>query len=377
MADIERILIVGGGIAGLTLAAALHRQGFTAEIVERSPAWPALGAGILLHGNGLRTLRAVGAAEAVERAGAVVRRWSWCDVRGEPLCATALDALWAEVGPCIGIARARLHAALVGVVATAGIPSRLGVTLTALEQDDRRVSARFSDGSGGDYDLVVGADGISSTVRRLLLGDASPAYCGLMVWRSLLPMRPSGLTEMQIQLGDGCLFGLMPLGSNHTTGFGLVGGPRIHDPLQGRLERLRRRFAAFGGPVPRYLATLECDAQIHCAPIELVDLATWHRGRVVLIGDAAHAGPPTMAQGGCMAMEDASVLAEVLRMADTMESALATFERRRRPRTAWVQQQSRAVVESLLLPPIVRDATLRKWGERLMQERFRPLLAAP
>src|ERR1700674_3660107 len=112
MANVERILIVGGGIAGLTLATALHRQGFRAELVERSTAWHAIGAGILLHANGLRVLRALGMGEAVEQAGTVVRRWGFFDQQGEVLCDTDLEAMWGEVGPCIGITRPSLQQAL-------------------------------------------------------------------------------------------------------------------------------------------------------------------------------------------------------------------------------------------------------------------------
>jgi 2-polyprenyl-6-methoxyphenol hydroxylase-like FAD-dependent oxidoreductase len=112
MANVERILIVGGGIAGITLATALHRHGFGAELVERSTVWHAIGAGILLHANGMRVLRALGVGEAVEQAGAVVRRWGFFDQQGEVLCNTDLEELWGEVGPCIGIERPRLQQAL-------------------------------------------------------------------------------------------------------------------------------------------------------------------------------------------------------------------------------------------------------------------------
>jgi FAD-dependent urate hydroxylase len=375
MTHMKRILIVGGGLAGLTLATALHQQGFRAELVERSIVWHATGAGILLHANGVRMLRALGLGEAIKQAGAVVRHWGFFDQQGEVLCDTDLEELWGEVGTCIGIERPRLQQAL--LVGAAAVPCRLGTAVTSLTQGEQQVSVGFSDGSSGDYELVVGADGIYSTVRRLTMGSVPPGYTGLMIWRSLAPTRPRGVNNFTLLLGESCLFGLVPMGDGHTSGFGGVGGPRFDDPLQGRLARFRQRFADFGGPVPEYLASLSCDEQLHCGPIEWVKLDRWHRGRVVLIGDAAHAGPPTMAEGGCMAMEDACVLAEVLRCADTVESALDSYVTRRRPRADWVQQHSRAVVESLLLPPAKRNAAFRERGNQEMQYRYGPLIPAP
>lgn len=372
MAHLERILIVGGGIAGLTLAAALRRQGFPAELVERSPTWQAIGAGIMLHGNGMRILRRLGISDDVEQAGTRLLRWSFCDQQGEQLCEIDLPALWGEVGPTIGIARTELQQVL--RVAAADVPCRLGLALTSLIQDEQRVRVGFSDGSSGDYDLVVGADGLASTVRRLALEQTPVGYTGLMVWRSLALHEQA---SMQVLLGEGCVFGLVPVGEGLTYGFGIEGSPRFHAELSGRLERVRCRFAAFGGAVPAYLAALSRDEQLHCAPIEWVDLQQWHHGRVVLIGDAAHAGPPMMAQGGCMAMEDAWVLAEVLSQAESVESALDRYASRRRPRVDWVQQQSRAWAESYRLPPANRDAAVRERGEEVTQDRFRPLIPVP
>jgi 2-polyprenyl-6-methoxyphenol hydroxylase-like FAD-dependent oxidoreductase len=123
MADVERILIVGGGIAGLSLATALHRQGYTAELVERNTTWPAVGAGINLPANGVRVLRALGVGEAVDRIAAVLRRWGFFDQQGELLCETDLEELWRNVGPCLGITRVRLQEAL---LTGAAVPYRLG-----------------------------------------------------------------------------------------------------------------------------------------------------------------------------------------------------------------------------------------------------------
>ncbi len=248
MADIERILIVGGGIAGLTLARALHQRGFKPELAERSPTWDdiAIGAGIGVQPNGMRMLHALGIGAAVEKAGWVIRLWHFCDQQGEVLCETDLEALWGDVGSWVGIERTRLHQVLVQGVA--GVPQRLGLSVISLTQDDRRVSVEFSDGSAGEYDLVVGADGISSTVRALTLSTVAPADLGAMNWRGISPVRPRGLTDLRFALGDACFFGLCPVGEGRTYGFGYVMQPRVRDPLEGRLERLRARFAEFGDP---------------------------------------------------------------------------------------------------------------------------------
>ena len=198
-----------------------------------------------------------------------------------------------------------------------------------------------------------------------------------MAWRSVAPIRPRGLTSLQFLLGENCFFGLCPVGDGRTYGFGNITGPRAHEPVAGRLDRLRRRFAGFGGIVQDYLAALNCDEEIHCAPIDWVALEQWHRGRVVLIGDAAHASSPMMGQGGCMAMEDACVLAESLRRDATVAKAIESYVARRRPRVSWVHQESDAVAQSFRLPAATRNAALRQHGDQLFQRRFAPLVATP
>jgi len=375
VAEVDRILIAGGGIAGLCLAAALDRHGFAAELVERSPDWPAVGAGIALHANAGRVLRMLGLGDAVARAAAPLPRWAFLNQRGDLLCETDLDDLWGEVGPCLGITRVRLQEILAG--AAGGATHRLGVAVTALDAGPHRVSVGFSDGSSGDYGLVVGADGIYSTVRSLAISPVAPRYAGQMSWRSVIPARPAGVTHLMLVTGDGCFFGLVPVGDGGTYGFTGVDGERFADPLDGRLERLRRRFGDFGGPVPAYLAALEHDAQLHFGAIEWMELDRWHHGRVVLAGDAAHATPPHMGEGGALAMEDAVVLAGLLRSASTVEDALEAYEARRRPRAEWVQQQSRIAAQAWVLPAAQRDAVLRERGDQLLRDRYRPLIAAP
>jgi 2-polyprenyl-6-methoxyphenol hydroxylase-like FAD-dependent oxidoreductase len=170
---------------------------------------------------------------------------------------------------------------------------------------------------------------------------------------------------------------MVPLGAGRTYGFAYVVQPCLHDPLEGRLERLRNRFATFGGRVQEYLASLERDDQVICSAMEWMESEKWHSGRVILVGDAAHASSPMMGQGGCMAMEDACMLADELRAAVTVESALARYISRRKPRVKWVQQQSMALAEILTGPSAVRNAALRERGNDAMQARFRPLVPAP
>jgi 2-polyprenyl-6-methoxyphenol hydroxylase-like FAD-dependent oxidoreductase len=162
-----------------------------------------------------------------------------------------------------GIERLRLQEVLVAGVE--GVPCRLGISISSLTENADRVSVVFSDGSSGAYDLVVGADGISSTVRALALSPVRPTYTGGMAWRSVAPIRPRGLTTLQFHLGKGCFFGLCPVGDGRTYGFGNITGPRAQEPMVGRLDRLRRHFTGFSAIVQDYLAALSHDEEIPTA----------------------------------------------------------------------------------------------------------------
>lgn len=274
----------------------LHQQGLWVELIERNPVWNAVGVGIAVQPNGINILRSLGLGAAAEKAGAVIHYWDFCDQEGEVLCESDLDAVWGESNAFIGIERPKLHQILVS--GASAVPSRLDLSILSLNQDHDHVTVGFSDGSTGTYDLVVGADGIYSTVRKLALGEIRPVFAGHMGWRSVVPIRPQGLEKLQFHLGDGCFFGLCPVGEGRTYGFGhTFFEKRFHDAVEGRLERLRERFLGFASVVQEYLAALESDEQIHTSAIEWIEQYRWYVGRVVLIGDAAHASSPPHGSG--------------------------------------------------------------------------------
>jgi len=171
-----------------------------------------------------------------------------------------------------------------------------------------------------------------------------------------------------MHVDDVRIVGLVTMGDGHTYSFAISIEPQFHDPVEGRLERLRARFAGFGPRVQEYFAALERDDQIICSAMEWVPVGKVYSGRVVLVGDAAHASSPMLGQGGCMAMEDACVLAEELRSGATLEGALASFAKRRKPRVEWVQQESLAVTQFQALPIGSRTIALRESGDRATRD---------
>jgi FAD-dependent urate hydroxylase len=372
----ERILIVGGGIAGLTTAIALRRRGFGPELVEQAASWRTLGMGIVIQPNAMRLLRELDIASYLEQTGAAVRRFQFLNKSGEVLSEIDLTELWSGVGSGVAIERGELQKALLRSVDCARC--RLGVAVTSLSQREGSVSIGFSDGGTADYDLAIGADGIGSTVRALAIGATTPRYCGQAAWRALAPIRRKGADEIQFWLGDRSFFTTYPVSAERTYGCAYVAEPTSsHRPVDGRLARFRNCLATFGEPVQIFLNSLERDDQIHCSPIEALELPEWRKGRVLLIGDAAHASSPMMGQGGCMAVEDAAVLAKLLETSTTVDAALDAFSPRRRPRVDWVQAQSDALGRNLLAPAPMRDGIIRERGAQAFRDRYAPLLPVP
>jgi 2-polyprenyl-6-methoxyphenol hydroxylase-like FAD-dependent oxidoreductase len=372
----DRVLIVGAGVAGLSLAIALRRRGIPAAVIERGEPGPAAGAGLYLVGAATRALAALGVAEAAVRVGAVSRSQTFYTHRGRRLAEIDAEAFWAPCGPCIGIARAALHH-LLAEQAAAGLSIRYGTSVVALVQDAEAVSVECTDRSRAQYTLVVGADGIRSFLRRLVFGGPEPHFRGQVGWR-FLARRPPGIDGWSVFLGPDRAFLLLPVSADEVYCYAdrILPQP-LADPSPGRLERLRTAFQDFAEPVCEVLAALETPEQVHVAAIEDVVLDQWSRGRVLLIGDAAHATSPNMACGVAMAAEDALVLAELVGEGVPGAAVLARFQQRRAARVRWVRAQTDRRDRLRGLPVVVRNAFLRLRAERTYHANYRPLLDLP
>jgi FAD-dependent urate hydroxylase len=372
----RRVLIVGGGIAGLALAPMLARTGVAVEVVERAPVWEPAGTGVYLPGNAARALRALGLEARVALRAVEIARQRFYDHHGRLLCEVDVAELWAGVGPCLAVHRAELHALL--REAAAAVPIRIGLAVERLAQRDGAVSVDFSDGRSGTYDLVVGADGIHSAVRRLAFEPtAVPRPVGQIGWRFMAP-RPPEVTTWSVMLGRGTAFLTLPLADDRVYCYcDVVSRPGPDTPEQVGPERLGELFAEFADPAATLLEELDAAADIHVSMIEEVALDRWARERVVLIGDAAHATSPNMAQGAAMALEDALVLTDCLQRIPAIPDAIAAFEARRRPRTDWVRAQAHRRDHTRYLPPAIRDNVLRFLGRRILHSNYRPLLDQP
>ena len=362
------MLIVGAGIAGLALARALRARDITAGLVERVPEWETSGTGLYLPGNSVRALDELGIwAELAARANPI-RRQRLLDHRGRRLADIDVHGYWDGVGACVAIRRAALHAAL--RAGSVEVPVRLGLSVTALDDDGQAKRARFSDGSTGTYDLVVGADGVHSTIRGLAVGGPAARDVGQASWRFVA----EGFSEIEdwtVMLGRGRAFLTVALGEGSVYCYADV---NTNEAADARGAEWRELFVDFADPVPRLL---QHAGDAFFAPIQEVAPPAWTAHRVVLVGDAAHASSPNMAQGAAMALEDALVLADALATSEDIEHALTDYQRRRAPRITWVQEQTHRRDRTRNLPPIVRNMTLRLVGERIYHSNYRPLREQP
>ena len=305
-----KVLIVGAGIGGLTAAIALARRGVEAHVIERAPTFAPAGAGITLQPNATAVLDALGIA--FDPADVLpMGTGSMVDARGRTLIGGAA-ARADDPFPAFNIRRSDLHKALLAACGRERV--RLGVELTALEPRHDAVRVRLGDGSEADWDLVLGADGMRSAVRRAILPpeQCEPRYSGQTCWRLQLEAPDLAPTTSCERWTPGHRIGVIPLSRGGIYVYLVQSAPRgAVAPGTDSVEHLRRTFAGLDERLDALLARGAGDTSVLVHHGDLVDLPVYStgRGRVVLLGDAAHAMTPNMGQGAAMAIEDAGALA--------------------------------------------------------------------
>lgn len=306
-----RVLVVGAGIAGLACARALRLADIDCDVVERESDWVRDGTGIYLPANAIRALRMLGLEALPRDWGIIIARQRVLDHRGRLLTDVDLRTIWGTVDPCIAAPRIVLHEIL-----RAGLQDqvRMGMTISAFRDLGERVEASFNDGTARSYDLVVAADGIHSGTRRLVLGATEERVVrpvGQLAWRFVTAC-PSQVRTWSVMLGRRSTFLTIPIGSGQVYCYADVTVDADITAAGAEPGDLGTQFAAYAQPVGEILASLD-HGSVHSSIIEEVTLTDWLCGRVLLVGDAAHATSPNMAQGAAMALEDGLVLARCLR----------------------------------------------------------------
>jgi 2-polyprenyl-6-methoxyphenol hydroxylase-like FAD-dependent oxidoreductase len=346
---VRRVAVVGGGVAGPVLAIFLRQAGFEVTVYEAMAAPSDQGGGLGLGCNGMRVLRAAGLEDAVRANSVRQQGWSMQSQRGQRLVDVCVDEQARYGISSVLMARSTLHAICLQGMQSSGASMRYAKRVVAI--DDRQgqpVVLRFEDGSEAEADLVVAADGIRSSVRQWIMPDAPrPVYTGLIApggfspCVSKQPFAAGDGKSIQMTLGQRGFFGmadvLTPAGPR-TMWWSTAEGPlpdREKDrqlSLQDRKAALLRIHGDWPQPIPQLIESTEeiLPFAIHDVP----SLPAWSKGRVLLIGDAAHAVAPHSGQGASMALEDAQMLAKLLREnGDDIPGVFARFERERRPRT--------------------------------------------
>jgi 2-polyprenyl-6-methoxyphenol hydroxylase-like FAD-dependent oxidoreductase len=346
--DIRRVLVVGGGVGGLTAAATFARRGVEVVLIERRPAFDVPGVGLGQPANALRVYDSLGVLEQILDTGFIYDRMYLFDPNRQLIAEHKFLLGDDRVPAFCALSRLQLHQILLGAAERAGVQVRLGVSVSEILEDQDRVTVRFSTGESDTFDLLAGFDGIRSATRLHLVGTAfAPRPSGYGAWRVQVP-RPDDVRGMEFLQGIGSKTGAMPLNDHLMYLFHIrPEAPDASFAPQDLADLFKERLAPYGGYVADVRASLNGSSDIVYSPIEPLLLPwPWFRGRVVIGGDAAHTFPPHLTQGAAMAAEDAHVLArEALDDSSPVEARLMRYSQMRYARCAFVYAFARQWME--------------------------------
>lgn len=324
------VLVVGGGIGGLSAAIALGTRGHRVELVERAARFEGIGAGLIMAPNATQALASLGVD--LEPVGQPLDSMLVTRADGTVLNRIDPRRFTGRFGPIYALTRPALHAALSAAL-PASVTVRLSTSVTSVAHDAQGADVTLSTGETRHFDLVVGADGLHSRVRELTLGPVPYRYSGTTCWRGLTSN--FGLTHAVEAWGGECRVGAVPLRDHQLYYFLVCQAPRRAPSPS--FEEFKARFTQFRALAPLF-AGLSAEPPLH-HDLEELDAPVWGTGRVLLLGDAAHAMTPNQGQGAAMAIEDAVALASVL--AQSPDGVLERYREVRHQRVRQVQLDSR------------------------------------
>ena len=343
MSSVNKVLVIGGGIAGMCAAIQLRKVGVSVDLVEVDKDWRVYGAGITLSGPTLRGFVEVGIIEAVRRLGALTDNLELYTPAGQKVAELPTPRV---AGPGVPGAGGIMRPVLAGILRDATLASgtavRCGTTFQSITQSAAAVDVVTSDGRSGTYDLVIGADGLFSAVRKAVFKSApEPTYTGQSSWRALAP-RPATRSGAAMVMGGRVKVGVNPISGDQMYLF--LTAPRETPVLlddRASLDTLRELLMEFGGFIGEIRDQLsEKSCALYRPFYKLLVPSPWYVGRVLLIGDAAHATTPHLASGAGIGVEDAVVLAQEIAKAPTVDAALESFMARRFERCRMVVENS-------------------------------------
>jgi 2-polyprenyl-6-methoxyphenol hydroxylase-like FAD-dependent oxidoreductase len=345
----QNILIIGGGIGGLTSAIALRRDGHDVTVIEKDPNWAVYGVGIIQQGNVIRAVKELGIIDLYLDAGFGFDFVEVFSPSGQKLARIPAPRLVEDYPANVGIGRRALHTVLGECAKKSGADVRLGITADELEDDGERVTVRFSDGSSQLFNIVIGADGLYSRTREQLFPAApKPQFTGQSVWRYNFK-RPVELDSLQAYEGR-IGVGLVPLSTDLMYMF--VTTPEPDNPryeVEGLAAAMRSKLEGMPAAITNLAEQITDDAAVVYKPLETQFISgAWHNGRTVLLGDAVHATTPHLGQGAGMAIEDSIVLAEEIARAESPEAAFTAYRARRFERCKFIVETSLSLCRSQL-----------------------------
>ncbi len=338
-----RVLIVGGGIGGLSTALALQRQGITAHVFERTVQLREVGSGMILAGNAVKALQKMGLADELRAIAApldysYLRSW-----RGDVLVDLPVQETMQRYGAMtVAVHRAELQAALARSLEQEHLHTHRQVV--GFEQDEEGVRVRFASCEEVDGDLLIGADGLHSVVRSQLFGATKPRYAGYTAWRAVtrFPMDERQAHTAYETWGAGKRFGFIPLTQGRVCWFAVASAPEGGREEESEEKRnLLELVSSCHEPARALVEATEASAILRTDIYDRAPISSWSRGRVTLVGDAAHPMTPNLGQGACQAIEDAFLLADALKNETTLAAALQRYEARRIKRANTIVARSR------------------------------------